>query len=175
MPRPSNRDRVLDAFERLLVDDVGAAVTLDAVAAAAQVSKGGLLYHFPSKDALVDGLADRLREQVADDVEALLAAPEGPVAYWLSTSASGSPAALTRTAQAVLRLAGAGQVAAREVMAEADRAWTGALERRIGDPVLARLVRLVGDGLFLEVLTGLPERSDPASLQVLLERMVRTG
>ena len=163
---------MLDAFERLLVDDVGVAVTLDAVAAAAQVSKGGLLYHFPSKDALVDGLADRLRGQVAEDVELLRAAPEGPVAYWLSTSASGSPAALTRTAQAVLRLAGAGQPTAREVMVEADRAWTGALEERIGDPVVARLVRLVGDGLFLDLVTGLPAPSDVPALQALLEGLL---
>lgn len=172
MARPSNRERLLDAFEHLLVDDVGVAATLDAVAAAAQVSKGGLLYHFPSKDALVDGLAERLRAQVAEDVTALLAAPEGPVAYWLSSSASGSPAALTRTSQAVLRLAGAGQPTARVVLDEADRAWAAALGERITDPVLARLVVLVGNGLFFETLTGLPPRSDLPPLQALLERLV---
>jgi len=48
VPRPSNRARLLDAYEELLVSGVGATVTLDAVAAAAGVSKGGLLYHFPS-------------------------------------------------------------------------------------------------------------------------------
>ncbi|MDT0275069.1 TetR/AcrR family transcriptional regulator [Blastococcus goldschmidtiae] len=173
MARPSNRERVLDAFEHLLVDDVGVAVTLDAVAAAAEVSKGGLLYHFPSKDTLIDGLADRLREQVAEDVAALRSAPEGPVAYWLSSSSSGSPAALTRTSRAVLRLAGAGQPTARAVLEEADRAWAGALGERIPDPVIARLVLLVGDGLFLETLTGLPARSGLAPLQALLERLVR--
>lgn len=34
------------------------ALTLDAIAKKAQVSKGGLLYHFPSKDALVRGLLE---------------------------------------------------------------------------------------------------------------------
>ena len=172
MARPSQRELVLDAFEHLLVDDVGVAATLDAVAAAAQVSKGGLLYHFPSKDALVDGLADRLRAQVAEDVEALRTAPEGPVAYWLGSSATGSPTAMTRTSQAVLRLAGAGQPTARAVLDEADRAWAGALGERIPDPVLARLVMLVGNGLFLETLTGLPPRPDLPPLQALLERLV---
>lgn len=175
MARPSQRERVLDAFEHLLVDDVGVAATLDAVAAAARVSKGGVLYHFPSKDALVQGLADRLRAQVTEDVEALRAAPEGPVAYWLSSSAAGSPAALTRTSRAVLRLAGAGQPAAREVLDEADRAWAGALGERIEDPVLARLVVLVGNGLFLESLTGLPPRADLSPLQALLARLVEGG
>ncbi len=173
MARPSHRERVLDAFEHLLVDDAGVPATLDAVAAAASVSKGGLLYHFPSKDALVEGLADRLRTQVAEDVEALRTAPEGAVAYWLSSSATGSPAALTRTSQAVLRLAGAGQPAARAVLAETDRVWAEALGAGIPDPVLARLVVLVGNGLFLEALTGLPPREDLAPLQVLLEGLVR--
>ncbi|MEA2177259.1 MAG: hypothetical protein QOG77_556, partial [Solirubrobacteraceae bacterium] len=46
----STRDRLIDAFENLLVTVGSRAATLDAVAAAADVSKGGLLYHFPSKD-----------------------------------------------------------------------------------------------------------------------------
>ena len=45
---PSARDRVLDAYETLLIESGPGATTLDAVAAAADVSKGGLLYHFAS-------------------------------------------------------------------------------------------------------------------------------
>ncbi|KQS59087.1 hypothetical protein ASG36_14240 [Geodermatophilus sp. Leaf369] len=173
MPRPSNRARLLDAYEELLVSGVGATVTLDAVAAAAGVSKGGLLYHFPSKDALVDGVAERLGEHVAADVEALGSAPEGPVAYWLTTSTADAQGELTRTYQATLRLAGAGHAAARTALLEADRAWSAALEARIADPVLARLVRLVGDGLYLEGLAGLPTRGDTPALVELLEQVLR--
>ncbi len=39
----SARDRVLDAYETLLIEAGPAAATLDAVAAGAGVSKGGLL------------------------------------------------------------------------------------------------------------------------------------
>lgn len=53
------RDRILEAAERV-VGDVGAArLTLDVVAQAAGVSKGGLLYHFPSKESLLGALAQR--------------------------------------------------------------------------------------------------------------------
>ena len=58
----STRDRLLDAFEKLLVAGGSRAATLDAVAADAEVSKGGLLYHFHSKDELVEGQLERLRE-----------------------------------------------------------------------------------------------------------------
>lgn len=56
--RPSARHRILEAAEQV-IRDVGAAnLTLDAVAAAAGVSKGGLLYHFASKEALLKGMVD---------------------------------------------------------------------------------------------------------------------
>ena len=56
----STRDRLIDAFETLLVTAGSRAATLDAVAAEAEVSKGGLLYHFHSKDELVEGMLTRL-------------------------------------------------------------------------------------------------------------------
>jgi AcrR family transcriptional regulator len=53
------RDRILEAAEKV-VGDIGAArMTLDVVAQAAGVSKGGLLYHFPSKESLLGALAKR--------------------------------------------------------------------------------------------------------------------
>lgn len=63
------RDRILEAAERV-VGDVGAArMTLDGVAHAAGVSKGGLLYHFPSKEALLGALAKRYVEGMADCID----------------------------------------------------------------------------------------------------------
>ena len=58
--RPTARDPILDAAEAVVADLGAAHLTLDAVVHQAQVSKGGLLYHFPSKDALLQGMLDRL-------------------------------------------------------------------------------------------------------------------
>ena len=41
-------------------------MTLEAVAAQAKVSKGGLLYHFPSKDAVVQGMVSRIASIVRE-------------------------------------------------------------------------------------------------------------
>jgi AcrR family transcriptional regulator len=54
--------RVLDAAEAVVVRQGIANLTLEAVAAEAGISKGGLLYHFPSKDRLVDALVRRSAE-----------------------------------------------------------------------------------------------------------------
>ena len=59
MPRPSRRTALLDAALTVVRRDGAAALTLDAVAAEAGVSKGGVLYHFGSKRALIDGLLER--------------------------------------------------------------------------------------------------------------------
>ena len=54
-------------------------LTLDAVAAEAKVSKGGLLYHFPSKRALIEGMIDRMIRSFEADLEkALQLSPPAP-------------------------------------------------------------------------------------------------
>jgi AcrR family transcriptional regulator len=56
--RPNSRQAILDAAAGL-VGEIGAAhLTLEAVAARAGVSKGGLLYNFPNKTALLAGMIE---------------------------------------------------------------------------------------------------------------------
>jgi AcrR family transcriptional regulator len=54
---------ILDAAEQVLMDQGAWRFTLDAVSKQAGVSKGGVLYHFPSKDALLKGMVERLLER----------------------------------------------------------------------------------------------------------------
>lgn len=57
-PTIEARTRILQAAAEVIRQEGAMALTLDAVAKGAGVSKGGLLYHFPSKDALVQGLLE---------------------------------------------------------------------------------------------------------------------
>ncbi len=54
-PTPT-RERILRAADQLAAETGLMAVSLDAIAARAGVSKGGLLYHFPSKARLMQAL-----------------------------------------------------------------------------------------------------------------------
>jgi AcrR family transcriptional regulator len=83
--RPHTRDVILDAAE-LLVLDVGAAhMTLEAVAERAGVSKGGLIYHFPSKEALLVAMVSRLLRRFQErQVEAAVNLPSGPKRRFLA-------------------------------------------------------------------------------------------
>lgn len=58
-PPPSSREVIVDAAESVVIQVGAAHLTLDAVAAKASVSKGGLLYHFPTKKALLKAMLDR--------------------------------------------------------------------------------------------------------------------
>jgi AcrR family transcriptional regulator len=97
-PQPDARTRILDAAEAIVRRGGVAALTLEAAARAAGVSKGGLLYHFASKEALLSGLLNRLAEFVAADFEAGVAAQHpgpGQVARALVEWAVGMPQAET--------------------------------------------------------------------------------
>ncbi|TVX93845.1 TetR/AcrR family transcriptional regulator [Paenibacillus agilis] len=52
----SKREQILNAASQVIATKGANQLTLDAVAAEAGVSKGGLLYHFPNKDELIKGL-----------------------------------------------------------------------------------------------------------------------
>ncbi len=58
-PLSSSRDRIVDAAEKVVIEVGAAHMTLDAVAEKASVSKGGLLYHFSSKEALLKAMLER--------------------------------------------------------------------------------------------------------------------
>ncbi|MGR3618427.1 MAG: TetR/AcrR family transcriptional regulator [Roseovarius sp.] len=62
-----SRDTLLDATEAVVLEMGATRLTFDAVAERAGVSKGGLLYSFPTKEALMEGMEELLR--LADAVE----------------------------------------------------------------------------------------------------------
>ncbi len=62
----NTRERLLDAAEAVVIERGVSAMTLEAVAARAKVSKGGLLYHFPSKNAVVQGMVSRIASIVQE-------------------------------------------------------------------------------------------------------------
>jgi AcrR family transcriptional regulator len=64
--RPSNRDRVLDAATKVALRDGPGSVTIDAVVAESGLSRGGVLYHFPSKDALLQAMVDQDIDEVRE-------------------------------------------------------------------------------------------------------------
>lgn len=166
----STRDRLLDAFETLLVSAGSRSATLDAVAAEANVSKGGLLYHFHSKDELVEGMLTRLREQGRADVEKMRTARKGPVDFYLTTSIN-TGSAFDRALIAAGRIAQESDSRASAALADLREAWFAVLREHLGDESLARTIQLIGDGLYFDDTTGLSEKNALKHVRDVLTRL----
>jgi len=180
MSRPARaRESVLDAFERILIEDGGRAATMDATARVAGVSKGGLLYHFGSKEALETGLIERLKVLAARDIEAMNTAEEGPIAYFLRSSAMEDDP-LDRALVAVSRLAQGGNPAAGTVIRGIREQWADALRPHAKDETALELVMLVSDGLYFnnaiegaEISGPVPTGAEMDALIALVEASAR--
>lgn len=76
--RTSVREHILTAAQQLVARDGVKKLTIDGVAAAAKLSRGGVLYHFPSKDALIDGMVRRLVASFQQSLDATIADDPDP-------------------------------------------------------------------------------------------------
>lgn len=145
MPPARTRDRLLDAAATVVMRDGAQALTLDAVAEEAEVSKGGLLYHFKSKRELVEGMVERWLSEFEKDISA-----EGPdfVTSYIKASA---PAGNELGMLAALIADPSLLVAVRKQYG----IWQDRVEREGRDPVDATIARLAADGLWLAELLGM--------------------
>ncbi|MGH8866763.1 MAG: TetR/AcrR family transcriptional regulator [Actinomycetes bacterium] len=176
MPRTSvpGRDRILTAALALAARRGPSAVTLDAVAAEADVSKGGLLYHFRSKDVLLRELVRTVITRCEESVQALAAADPQPSGRSARAYVD-AMAADTDAPDLQLALFGA-LLDDRELVP----AWRESADRWADedrddpdvDTVDATVARLAADGLWLATMLGL-YRLDGAHREAVVARMRR--
>jgi AcrR family transcriptional regulator len=153
----STREAILRAADRVVVEGGVPEMTLEAVAREAGVSKGGLLYHFPSKEALISGMIGRLIEGFTEALGRALAKERGSASgRWLRAYAGASFAEdrWYLEVSAGLLAAVAEDPALLDPLRrgfEEGQRWA---ERDGIDPAVATLVRLAADGLFFAELLG---------------------
>lgn len=154
-PSSTRRD-LLAAATRIVLRDGPARLTLDAIAREAGSSKGGVLYHFPTKDALVVAVvAAELARFEAAAARAFAADRPTPGRALRAYVNATFDDALPEPDIAAGLLAA---VAANPDLLAPLRANAAAWQRRIAadglDPTLATAVRLAADGLAFNDLFG---------------------
>jgi AcrR family transcriptional regulator len=138
--------KLIAAAAAVIRRDGAQALTLDAVAAEAGVSKGGLLYHFKSKRELLDGLVERWLDEFQHDIDASdTSFPKGYV--------KASDGAKAEEAGLLAALVADPAVLAK--VRERYATWQDRVATEGGDPVEATLARLAADGLWLADLLGM--------------------
>ncbi len=157
MSRPARRDQLLAAAERIVRRDGVGKLTLDAVAVEAGTSKGGLLYHFASREALITAMLERHLNAFGASLDASMAEDAEPRGRWTraylhSTAPLDGP---TDGATATGLLAA---MASSPALADPLRERYAAWREKMADDGLpeadAMVVALAADGLWMADLLG---------------------
>lgn len=159
----SSRDRILNAAERIVLRDGVARLTLEAVARESGLSKGGVLYHFPSKEELIRGMLRRLVETYEERMNELGRQDPEPRGRRLRSFLRASFPEPDRRYRRSLRVSAALLAAVSTDPAllapvrEEFRKWRRWIREDGLDPVMAAIIRLAAEGLWLADLFGLAE------------------
>lgn len=160
MPRQPavTRDKLVHAAAQVIAARGAARLTLDDVAREARVSKGGLLHHFPTKDALLGGLIDELVAVFRARLEREEAREVPGPGRW--TRAYVTATFEPEPVEDELTDALSGAIAAHpDLLGRVRGAFAFLDERARADglpPARALAVRLACDGLWLGECAGLP-------------------
>jgi AcrR family transcriptional regulator len=155
----SMRDRLLNAAEQVVTRDGVGNLTLTAVAQAADVSKGGLLYHFPSKSALINAIVERMALRCEADQEHAVEEDKkesGRFTRAYLTARADPPDPQEEPIHTALLAAAGTDPQYLDPYRKRFAEWQKRLESDGIDPVDATIVRLAADGLCLCSLLGMP-------------------
>ena len=84
-PRPSGDERqraIVEAFEGLLQTRAMADIAIDEIAAGAAISRSAFYFYFPSKQAVLLELLDRMVSEVDERLAAIGVPADDPAAWW---------------------------------------------------------------------------------------------
>ena len=149
----ARRAEILEAALRLMAESGVQALTLDAVARAAAVSKGGLLHHFNTKEELVQAVVNSATHALHEQIESAFNASQDRTPgsftriYIETTLRHAEEAFLLPMFELVAR--DPGMAAA---LAEHNRWCHERFENDGIDPVLAHVLASAADGLWLEII-----------------------
>lgn len=170
--RPSNRTQILQAAAAVVERSGVTAVTLDSVAAEAGLTKGGLMYHFATRGALLQAVHEYLAAQWEDELRGA-AGPDPASATQTDRLAAYIKVATRSATRAELLFMLEGSTTPDHVAP-----WNGVLDRWTpplednGDEhdLTAAVARLAADGLWMyEALTG--TRISPALRDRLVDHI----
>lgn len=155
---PSTRDKIIDAAMSIVRAQGVAKLTLDEAAKCAGLSKGGVLYHFKTKDDLIRGVVELLINQ-CDAIQQSYydREPEGPyrwVRAMVRTGFDPDGPASDKLASALLASIAVNPELVGPLQAQYEK-WIARIESDSPNPLLAGLICMAMDGHYFEKILGL--------------------
>lgn len=168
---PQSKAAIVAAAERVVAEHGAAHLTLDAVAEEAGISKGGLLYNFPTKHALIAGLLETMLERGRAAAESLReeegGGPDGGIRCRLACMLN--KASDRSSIRAVLAAAAENPRLLEPVRQILEESCED-IVRDASDPIEALIVWLAADALVLRDVLGL-DVLDPQIRQAIQRRL----
>ena len=169
---------ILEAAERVIVQSGVEKATIDEVAREAGISKGGVLHHFPSKDAIVVALAGTVIAKFEADVlarQALDPEPNGSFTRAFLHSVKEKNENCGEVSFA-LKAAFRNCPELQKLLRDANLRWQSRIEQDGIDPVCASVVRLATDGLWSAKLykVAVPSEKFQGAVMDYLVALTRT-
>ncbi len=173
--KTDTRKKILDAASTVVLRDGAPGLTLEQVAKEAGVSKGGLLYHFPSKEALLRGMVERVIADFEGGVLERVAADPAKKGRFLraylsevaASAESGSPQERRIRLQSALIAAVAVDKRLLDPLRERYKIYQEFVEKDGVDAVQATIIRVVADAMWLASLFDMPSLSAEMQTKVL--------
>ncbi len=155
--KTTTRQVILEAAYTLIRSEGVNKLTLDGVAQQAQVSKGGLLYHFPTKNDLIKGMIDYFFSQYQDDLHRDVSDDNEPHGKWarayVRTTFTSEEQELQVSAGLIAALVNNPELLKPVQDYYSD--WQQRMENDGIDPAIATICRLAADGMWYADLFGL--------------------
>ncbi|RXZ83101.1 TetR/AcrR family transcriptional regulator [Paenibacillaceae bacterium] len=177
MGQSSKRSEILKVACKLVSEKGASKLTLDAVAKEAGVSKGGLLYHFPTKEALIqatlDDFLNRFDSNTDEEASNNTKLNNGWAEAYLIETFEISKEDLEMSAS--ILAAAASNPNLLEPMRQRYVLWQNRMIAECKDPVEATAARLAADGLFFCELFNFAPLDEKLRVDVLsyLQTMVK--
>ncbi len=172
--KSNTREAILDAAEAVVSEDGAGRLTIDAVVVRSGFSKGGVLYHFPNKTALLEAMVGRLLSGVAENIQTAQDEAEktgAPVMPHLVDALCHKPH-LDSGVPFALLAASAEQPELLDPAREFNRGIWHKVVDNAPDPVMAAIIMLAIDGLSFHDLLDFGAL-DPAQRDQIHHRLTR--
>jgi AcrR family transcriptional regulator len=167
--RPSQKQHLFEQAIELVARRGVDGLTIDNLASAAGMTKGGVQYHFHTKDQLVTELLTALLQQV-DDAIAFEAGPDAHGAAWLCAYIEitlREPSAADGVAASLLAAMPPDDPRAEPFRLTSAR-WRERAMRGVKDKALAQIIRMAVDSAWIELIYS---DLKPADLRALKQRL----
>lgn len=172
----SKRNGILLAASIVVKNNGVEKLTLEAVAKEAGVSKGGLLHHFPNKEALIRSMVEELTNDFFINVEERVTSASVEAGKWSRayTKAVDSDIREGKEISTALTAALFTNPAILKKLQDHYSIWQKNIENDGIDPVRSTIVRLAADGLWFSEMYGLGVLDDELRTKVIREMINMT-